>query len=281
MESPGMGTRNIKEHSTRPTRRFRTNNNRNTTAANKLSDPKEQENVNNTSSESGDADVSLKDEITAHVIEIESKVIENSTANVNSSTPRNREKDADTSLDDSSFTPSNESTVGYVRRTPRNKESEVTPDRSTKRKEFVSPIEKLLIKNGAVMEHNNNLLLNDNEIVVKRNVMQHEKEENISSSLEHNEEAEDVIEVIESCDDDDNDSENDEEDIEDKDDESEEEDSTHCKQEDIQNEETEKQTIINEDDEDLGTPFHENENANNPDDDGDNNNDDPNATLKP
>ena len=85
MESPGIGIRNIKEHSTRPTRRFRNNNN---TAANKLNESKEQENVNNTSDEPDDADVSLKDEITAHVIAIEQEVIQNSTANVNSSTPR-------------------------------------------------------------------------------------------------------------------------------------------------------------------------------------------------
>ena len=191
-------------------------------------------------------------------------------------------------MDDSSFTPSNESTVGYVRRTPRNKESEVTPDRSTKRKEFVSPIEKLLIKNGAVMEHNNNLLLNDNEFAVKRNIMQHEKEGNISSSLEHNKETEedqqqDVIEIIESCDDDNNNvSEDDEEDIED---ENEKENSTLCKQEDKENEETEKQNIQIGDDVDVGTPIHEIENANNPNDDGngdeDNIQEDPNITLKP
>lgn len=85
MESPGMVTRNTKEYSARPTRRFRSNNNHNTTVGIKTIEAKEQENVNSTSVINGDANLSLRDEIT-----IESKATQSSTANANLSTPRSR-----------------------------------------------------------------------------------------------------------------------------------------------------------------------------------------------
>lgn len=191
-------------------------------------------------------------------------------------TSLNIEKDAETQLDDTSFIPNNELTVGYVRRTPRNNESEVevTPDKSTKRKEFVSPIEKLLIKNGAVMGDNNNLLLNDNESAVKQNKIQHETEDNISNTLIHNEDKEEGqqdnmegdVKEIDSCDDDaDNIDDNggyDEDDIGHKDIEDKEENSTLVA--DIQKEETTKQANKTEynKDKDLESTFHENENVN-------------------
>ncbi|KAI8130631.1 putative histone-lysine N-methyltransferase Mes-4 [Lucilia cuprina] len=212
METLGSGTENPIENFTRSSRRVRNNNN-NKSITSKLNDSKDQENVNNTSAvQSEAADTSIKEDLTKSNATIDAKV-HNTTANINSSTPR-RKKDplanlhsnlspkyigfttppqqlnsskeertrslrrrhnnstnnADSSLDketadmtfSTTFTPNNESTVGFVRRTPRNKDSQSTPDSSSaKRKDFVSPIDKLLIKNGAVMENNNNLPLKE------------------------------------------------------------------------------------------------------------------------
>lgn len=109
---------------------------------------------------------------------------------------------ADTSVEkdkeiDVSFTPTSDSPVGFVRRTPRNKDSPgTTPDRNTKRKDFVSPIDKLLIKNGAVMENNNLPLEDKNEAAVndKEALQKNVKTKNNKNSMKTKED--DVMEDL-------------------------------------------------------------------------------------